>query len=128
MGNHHGLRLFTQRSFQLRNVNIVLGYGHVHEDRHSAILKNGRNGGGKRAGHGDNLIARLDSALSQFRRSEGHKRNQIGGGSAVDQTGEANAKPFSKFLFKCIGKTPCGQPEIKGGIRQRTHFLFIKNA
>ena len=63
MGQHHGFRLLRKRAFQLCDVDVVLGNGHIHEDRDGAVLDHGRHRGGESAGHRDDLVPGTDLPL-----------------------------------------------------------------
>ena len=68
MGNHHRLGLLGQSLLQTANINVVLGHGHIHKNRHSPILQSRRYRGGEATGYGNNFISPLNLPLSKLRR------------------------------------------------------------
>ena len=128
MGDHDSLRLGGEGGLQLGDVDVVLGHGHVHKHGHRAVLDGRGHGGGEAAGHGDDLVALPDLAVTQLGGGQRHEGDQVGGGTAVDQMGELNADPLGKFLFELVGKAARRQPEVQRGIGQSAHLLLVKDA
>ena len=127
MCDHHRLGFGRERSFQFRNINIVLGNRHIHKNRHRAILNGRSHSSGEATGNGDDLVPLLDLTITQFRCSQCHEGNQVCRRPTVDQMSKLDADPLGKLLLELVCKTASCQPEIQSSIRQCTHFLFIKH-
>ena len=128
VGDHDSLRLGGEGCLELGDVDVVLGHGHIHKHGHRAVLDGRGHGGGEAAGHGDDLVALPDLAVTQLGGGQRHEGDQVGGGTAVDQMGELNADPLGKFLFEPFCKAARCQPEVQCGIGQSAHLLLVKDA
>ena len=69
---------------------------------------------------------RSDSSVSQFRRSQGHEGEQVGGRTGVDQGAMLHPKKVGEFLFKPFRITAGGQPEIERRVDQIGDLLLVK--
>ena len=126
MGDHDSLRFWRQSFLQLRNINVILRYGHIHKNRHSTILDGRGYGGWEAAGNCNNLVTLFDLSVTQFRSCQGHEGNQVGRRTAINQVRKLYTDPFCELLLKLIRKAASSQPEIQRSIGQSAHFLFIK--
>lgn len=68
MRYHYRLGLRGQRSFQHRNIDIVLRNGDIHEYGNRSVLNGGSNGGRKTRRNRNDFVPAADSAFAQKRR------------------------------------------------------------
>lgn len=86
-----------------------------------------RHGRGETSRYRNNLIAPPDPPVTQLRRCQRHKRQQVGRGPRVHQGTMLNPKKLCEFFLEPFRIAAGGQPEVEGRVNQVDDFLLIEN-
>ena len=78
MGQHDPAGLGPDGRGDLLGNRVVAAEIDIHENRNQAVQNHGANGGGEARGHGDYLVARLESPIAELRRRQRGDRQQVG--------------------------------------------------
>jgi hypothetical protein len=78
----------------------------VNKDRNTLVLNDGVDCGGKSGRQGDYLIARLEPAISEFRRRQGRKSHQVGGRTRIHQRASAYPEVAGKRRSNSLANRP----------------------
>ena len=118
----------VEGSLKTRDVYVVLGDGDINEDRHGTKLDDGRDGGGKARGNGDDLVATTDGPLAELGCRQGREREEVRRGPRVDHAGEAHAKVAREGALELGGPRSCCEPEVKRRVNEVDHLTVIVDA
>ena len=102
MGQHHCFGPLRTCFLQHVRINIVLRDGHIHKHRHRTVLDHRRHRSGKSGSHRDHLVAPAYLPISQQRRCESHKSQQIGGRTGIDQRAISDLQIFCQLFLKFL--------------------------
>ena len=83
---------------------------------------------GKTGGHGDDLVAGLQTSLSQRRIGQRGDGQQVGARTGIDENGVLHVHQCGEFLLEGFGESAGSQPKIKAAIDQRFHFVGVEHA
>ena len=123
MGQHHRFCPPGESSFKERHVHIRAGQFDIHKYRDCAALKDRSHGSRETRGNRNDLIPREHPPVTEQRRSERRKCQQVGTRSRIDQAYMPDPQILRKFPLKPF-RIPAGcQPEFQGRIHEVFHFF-----
>jgi len=100
----------------------------VDEDRDETVLKNGRDGGWKSGGDGDDFITGHDAVFFQARAGKGGGGEQVGGGARIAKDAGFCTEEFGEAFLEFFAFFTESKPEIEGGGNGGGDFLFGEDA
>lgn len=93
--------------------------------RNGTILYDGRNRCWKSCRNGNHFISTTDSSVTQQRRGQRMKCQQIGRRPRRNQSTVSHADICRQFSLQLFCKSPCSQPKFQHSFRQIHHFPLI---
>ena len=127
VGDHDGPRAIRQGRFQPRRVHVVGRQVHVEEHGDAAVLKDRVDRGREARRHGDDLVARLEPLVAEFRRSQSGQGDEVGAGAGVDEQRIAEAEHLGELRLELAGVAAGGEPEVERGVHEMLHVVGVED-
>ena len=127
MGEHDRLRPRRQGRFEQRNIDIRGPGLDIDKDRNGAVLHDRGDRGRESGRDGDDFVAAFDPPLSEQRRGQRHKGQQIRRGTRIHEKRPPDAEVCRQLLFEFPRIAPGGQPEFECRVNEVHEFLFVVN-
>ena len=113
---------------QLVRIDVVVAQADVDEHGYQAVLYDRRHGAGEARGHGDDLVAGLEAALTELGRGERRNGHQVRRRTGIDEQGVREIEIVGDARLELLGEAAGGEIEVEARVDQVAQLLFAEHA